>query len=56
MITAWILMYALNAGGVVVYNVYTSEAECVAVAGTLKHNVESGVVECVAVDIPESRD
>lgn len=51
MITAWILMYALNAGGVVVYNVYTTQAQCLAVASTLKHNVESGEVECVGIEL-----
>ena len=53
MITAWILMYALNSGGVVVYNVYTNEAQCRAVAHTLQYNVASGVVECVEVVLPE---
>lgn len=49
-------MYALNAGGVVVYNVYTTESECLAVASTLKYNVESGVVECVGIDISEQSE
>ena len=56
MLTVWILMYALNSGGVVVYNVYTSQAECAAVAGTLKYNVESGVVECAEIVLPEKTD
>jgi hypothetical protein len=52
-VTAWILMYALNSGGVVVYNVYTNESQCRAVASTLKYNVESGVVECVGIELKE---
>lgn len=56
MITAWILMYALNSGGVVVYNVYTNETQCRAVAHTLKHNVASGVVECVGIELAEQSE
>lgn len=53
MLTVWILMYALNSGGVVVYDVYTNAAQCIAVAATLQYNVASGVVECVEVAVPE---
>ena len=53
MLSVWILMYALNSGGVVVYNVYTSAAECLAVASTLKYNVASGEVECAEIVLPE---
>lgn len=56
MLTVWILMYALNSGGVVVYNVYTSAAECMAVASTLKYNVESGVVECAEIVLEEKTE
>ena len=56
MLTVWILMYALNSGGVVVYNVYTNEAECLAVASTLKYNVASGEVECAEIVLPEKTE
>lgn len=51
MITAWILMYQLTTGAVAVYSVYTNEAECRAVASTVKHTVATGIVDCVAVRI-----
>ena len=51
MITAWILMYQLTTGAVAVYSVYTNEAQCRAVAHTLKYNVSTGIVDCVAVRI-----
>lgn len=53
MITAWILMYALNTGKVVVYNVYTNQSQCEAVAYTLKNSVSSGVVECVGITLAQ---
>jgi hypothetical protein len=52
-VTAWILMYALNSGGVVVYSVYTNEAQCRAVAHTLQYNVSTGIVECVGIELPQ---
>lgn len=49
MITAWILAYLLSTGDVAVYAVYTNQAQCTAVASTLRHNVRTGVVECIKV-------
>ena len=52
MITAWILIYGLNTGAVVVYNVYTAESLCRAQQQVLKTIVRQPV-ECVAVELPE---
>ena len=52
MITAWILIYGLNTGAVVVYNVYTAESVCRAQQQVLRTIVRQPV-ECVAVELPE---
>jgi hypothetical protein len=53
MMTAWILMYTMATGQAVVYNVYNTADQCLAVAATLKYNVDSGPVECVAVNLSQ---
>ena len=46
-------MYQLTSGAVAVYSVYSSEAECRAVAHTLQYNVSTGLVSCEGITLPE---
>lgn len=46
----WMLVYMLNNGQAEVYNVYSTEAECQAVRGTMLTTSEGAQMGCVGVE------